>query len=157
MTRRFPGLALLLGLGLAALAPAAPRTLFARRTEPLPAYDKVDQVYFMPDHLKSKRVFIKVRASDAESTHIYWHNILPRSVFYDRTDYCLYMEQDDGTLLKLADGVKNHPFAPPGFLFRLQPTVELGLTENGATLRFDDEAVAPGPEVPGQGPEIPFP
>ena len=157
MSRRVASFALLLGLALSSAAQAAPRTLWARRVEPMPAHDKVDQVYFMPDHFKSKRVFVKVRASSSESTHIYWHNVLPRSVFYDRTDYCLYYEQDDGSLLKLADGVKNHPFAPPGFLFDLQPTVELTLDENGASLRFDDEAVAPGPEVPGQGEEIPFP
>lgn len=157
MTRRFACFALLLGMGLAAAAQAAPRTLWARRVEPLPEHTQVDQIYFMPDHFKSKRVFIKVRASNPESTMIYWHNVLPRSVFYDRTDYCLYFEKDDGSLLKLADGVKTHPFAPPGFLFKLQPSVELKLDENGASLRFDDEVVAPGPEMPGQGKEIPFP
>jgi hypothetical protein len=144
-------------MGLSALASAAPRTLFARRTEPLPQYDGIEQVYFMPDHFKTQRVFVKVRATLDGNPHVYWHNILPRSVFYDRTDYCLYFERDDGSLLKLADGVKNHPFAPPGFLFQLQPTVELKLTENGATLSFDDEKLAPGPAIPGQGSEIPFP
>jgi hypothetical protein len=118
---------------------------------------EVKQVYFMPDHFESERVFIKVRAQGPQGQTTYWHNVLPRSVFYDRTDYRIYYEGDDLRLYVLADGVKGHPFAPPGFLFTLQPSVQMVLKHDGATLRFDDEMVAPGPPVPGQGSEIPFP
>lgn len=140
-----------------ASAMAAPKTLLARRIEPRPAGAEVEHVYFMPDHGKSQRVFVKVRAKNPEGRTVYWHNVLPRAVFYDRTDYKIYYEGDDLRLYTLAESIENHPFAPPGILFRHQPGVTLALEPDRAVVRFDDEEVAPGPPVPGQGGKIPFP